>query len=175
MLFRSSGQADAPVACFHGVTVLYAWDVLERLRRGSSLSISSLIIAGLSCGLTVFTKDEGIAYLIIDVVALTLMLIVQTLMSQIHRRSETAQEGHSSESVRTILVAAMVVSTCAAVIVLPWLIHRRGLPQTAEMTYANRLSVEYLSQRLSTLTWSDRKSTRLNSSHIPLSRMPSSA
>ncbi len=149
-----SGQADAPVACFHGVTVLYAWDVLERLRRGSGLSISSLVIAGLSCGLTVFTKDEGIAYLIIDVVALTLMLIVQTLTSQIHRRSETAQEGHSSESVRTILVAAMVVSTCAAVIVVPWLIHRRGLPQTAEMTYADRLSVEYLSQRLSTLTWS---------------------
>lgn len=148
------GQADAPVACFHGVAVLYAWDVLERLRRDGVLSLSSLIISGLSCGLTVFTKDEGIAYLLIDMTGLALMLIVQTLFGHVRHKHGTEKNEHVSESVRTILVAGMVVSTCAAVIVVPWLMHRRGLPQTAEMAYADRLSVEYLLKRFQTLTWS---------------------
>lgn len=148
------GQADAPVACFHGIAVLYAWDVLEQLRRDGVLSISSLIIAGLSSGLTVFTKDEGIAYLIIDITGLVLMLIVQCLSGHVRRNDGTEKSGRLSESVRTILVAAMVVATCAAVIVVPWLMHRRGLPQTAEMAYADRLSVEYLLKRFQTLAWS---------------------
>ena len=148
------GQADAPVACFHGVAVLYAWDVLERLRRDGVLSLSSLIISGLSSGLTVFTKDEGIAYLIIDMAALALMLIVQSLSGHVRRNHGTEKNGRVSESVGTILVAGIVVATCAAVIVVPWLMHRRGLPQTAEMAYAGRFSVEYLLKRLQTLTWS---------------------
>ncbi|MEI8380925.1 MAG: hypothetical protein WCJ09_12405 [Planctomycetota bacterium] len=148
------GQADAPVACFHGIAILYAWDVLERLRRDGVLSISSLIIAGLSSGLTVFTKDEGIAYLIIDMVALALMLTVQSLSGHVRRNHGIEKNGRVSESVGTILVAGIVVSTCAAVIVVPWLMHRRDLPQTAEMAYADRLSVEYLFKRFQTLTWS---------------------
>lgn len=148
------GQADAPVACYHGVAVLYAWDALERLQSKGTLSIGALIVAGLTSGLTVFTKDEGIAYLIIDMAALAFMLSVESLSGHACRDHRTAKIGRLSNSVRTILVGATVVATCTAVIVVPWLIHRRGLPQTAEMAYADRLSVEYLLKKFQTLTWS---------------------
>ena len=44
-----------------------------------------------------------------------------------------------------------------------------------EIAHRLHLSLDYVNQAIEFLSTLDRKSTRLNSSHIPLSRMPSSA
>ena len=55
---------------------------------------------------------------------------------------------------------------------LPWRYRHSGLPEGAVVTAVVLKLVDGDTKKISAL---DRKSTRLNSSHIPLSRMPSSA
>jgi len=149
------GQADAPVACFHGVALLYAWDFLERLdepRQTVSL-VGAAALAGICGALTAFTKDEGIAFLMVDGAVLCLLLMVTAYRDRAaRRRSMTVPATESSE--RPLVPVVLAYAGCAAVILLPWFLHRRGLPQTTEMNYFGRLSPGFLLQQLGTLTWS---------------------
>ena len=131
------GQADAPVACFHGVTVLYLWDVLGRARRNESVLGSSLV-AGTCAGLTLFTKDEGIAYLMIDSVALGLLTLGSLT---------------SLPKLGSYLRLAVVYGLAAGSIIVPWFWHRRSLPLTTEMNYFGRMTPQLLLSRLDTLAW----------------------
>ena len=132
------GQADAPVACFHGLSVLYLWEGLTRERNGQS-SRRSMLMAGICGGLAAFTKDEGTAFLMIDASILGLFWLASIRNpGQFHRSSFGVG----------IFVAA------ASTILLPWFIHRRSLPITTEMNYFGRMSVELFVSRLDTLRWS---------------------
>lgn len=132
------GQADAPVACFHTVSVLYLWDALVSQRRGL-FHVDSVLAAGLAAGATVFTKDEGIAFFIIDTGILTLFGVVNLIRRAGVRRSCTAM---------------VLFPIAAGVMLLPWFIHRRGLPLTTEMNYFGRMTVAMFVGRLPTLGWS---------------------
>ena len=132
------GQADAPVACFHGLSVLYLWDGLIRQRSGQS-GISSLLMAGICGGLAAFTKDEGTAFLMIDASILGLFWLASIRIPDQFRRLSFGLG---------IFIAA------ASAILLPWFIHRRSLPLTTEMNYFGRMSVELFVSRLDTLRWS---------------------
>ncbi len=145
-----SGQADAPMACFHGLALLYLWDVWESAERStvglpsltqrvgvevaSNGEIGSSIIAGLCGALAAFTKDEGIAFLLVDIVALSLIVIA----SRARFRSAVPLVG---------------VVVCAAIILAPWFGHRRGLPLTTEMNYFGRASFSLAVERLPVLAW----------------------
>lgn len=140
------GQADAPVACYHGIAVLYGWDWLRRRTAAEGRSESrdaecsvSIIIAGIAAGLTIFTKDEGIAFLTVDAPLLALLANLQ-----LPRR------------LRTLLVPASLFTLSTALIVVPWFWHRSELPVTGEMRYFHRLHGEPLLAGLTTLGWSAR-------------------
>ena len=131
------GQADAPVACYHGLSVLYLWDGLRRIRSGGSGS-RPLFIAGLCGGLTAFTKDEGIAYLMIDTSILGLCVLGSCFTFERCRR----------------LIQAMIVFVMTTVAVIgPWFLHRRNLPLTTEMNYFGRMTMSLFISRLDTLHW----------------------
>lgn len=132
------GQADAPVACFHGLSILYLWDGLQRLRQGHACT-GPFLVAGICGGLTAFTKEEGIAFLMIQVAILGLFTI-------------TAWRHPSN--LRRLILASMIYVLAAAVIILPWMIHRRSLPTTTEMNYFERMTVALFLSRLETLNWS---------------------
>ena len=83
-----------------------------------------------------------------------------------------------------LLVLVGVLSTVSVFIGLRWLPERVNVTQNGFRGTAMNQIVHPVAQRLlqannlipeSSDPASDRKSTRLNSSHIPLSRMPSSA
>ena len=52
---------------------------------------------------------------------------------------------------------------------------KTGRSQTMNSLHLKRLAIDFNFFKDGKLIYEDRKSTRLNSSHIPLSRMPSSA
>lgn len=134
------GQADAPIGCFHAVALLYIWDACEHARDGSLPTfLGSALVAGLCGGLAAFTKDEGLAFLIVDVALLGLL----TLGALIARRSAAR-----------FAALTMVFSGCAIGLLLPWMMHRNTLPATTEMNYFGRLSLEMLTSRIGTLAWS---------------------
>jgi len=132
------GQADAPVACFHGLSMLYLWDGLQRLRRGEAHA-APFLVAGICGGLTAFTKDEGIAYLMIQVAIMGLFTICA-----IRRMPD----------LRRVLTGSVAYVVPAAIAIVPWMIHRRSLPTTTEMNYFERMTLSLFVSRLETLLWS---------------------
>ncbi len=131
------GQADAPVACYHGLSVLYLWDGLRRQKRGDNSS-GSVLMAGICGGMGAFTKDEGIAYLMIDAMILGLF---------------TLGSLRSLTQFRTLLRAVAMFVITAGSMLVPWLMHRRTLPLTTEMNYFGRMTVPLFLGRLDTLSW----------------------
>ena len=197
-----SGQADAPIACFHGIALLYMWDACARhdsptptrsvsedasasevtiapplanaavnrtdsRREAASFSFSltfrdgvnaasqrvmgASIIAGLCGALAAFTKDEGIAFLLVDVAALSLVIVVGFVLKRHHTGASDQADivQQTSSSFRT-LVAVVV---CAVIVLGPWFVHRRGLPLTTEMNYFGRASFALVIERLPVLAW----------------------
>lgn len=149
------GQADAPVACYHGVALLYAWDFLERIReqRPTVSVVGAAAVAGFCSGLTAFTKDEGIAFLMVDGAVLSLLLLMIFGRSLLSRRS-VEPAGATTACYRPAIVTLLVFAGCAFVVLIPWFLHRRSLPHTTEMNYFGRLSPTFLRERLGTLSWS---------------------
>ena len=132
------GQADAPTACYHGISLLYLWESLSR-RPSQQSAIGSMLLAGLCGALAAFTKDEGIAYLMIDGAILGLFLLGFL---------------RNPEQLRRALFGMVLFVAAASALLIPWLIHRRSLPNTTEMNYFGRMTVDLLVSRLETLKWS---------------------
>ncbi len=138
-----SGQADAPVACFHLTAVLYLWSFLITLSENraedsaaGSYSVFTLVIAGLAAGLTIFTKDEGIALFLVDIIALLIVTGVY-----FRNRIVEAAGGMFRFAVVTVLL------------VTPWFYYRASLPSTMEMSYFSRMQVSTIAQGLASLKW----------------------
>ena len=134
-----SGQADGPVACFHTVTLLYLWSFLyENTRTTSepSVLIRSPIIAGLTAGMAIFTKDEGIAFFLVDFIAILIVTIL-------YFRNQLISIANSlfSFGITTVIVIA------------PWFFHRSQLPSTTEMAYFSRMQITTLTEGFSALFW----------------------
>jgi hypothetical protein len=130
-----SGQADAPVACFHGIAVLYLWDWF----RSQSTELGqnrTLILAAIAAAMTIFTKDEGIALFLVDAGMLALILLV------VFRRFAFA------------IIQTAIFVTITVLLIAPWFWHRSELPATTEMTYANRFNIETMLEGMKTLAWS---------------------
>ena len=132
------GQADAPIACYHSLSLLFLWDAL-RQKQFQQVSTGSLVLAGIFAGLAAFTKDEGIAYLIIDGTILGLLALSPVRSRQRLKRS---------------CLEGILFLTAAGIILVPWLIHRRSLPNTTEMNYFERMTWELFFSRMETLRWS---------------------
>lgn len=137
-----SGQADAPVACFHGLSLLYLWDWLRTRRRDGSASYHSIAAAAVAAAMTLFTKDEGIALFIVD----TGMLVVLGGIGYVNNRGDR-------QNVRTSVTSIILFVAGVAAISSVWFLHRRELPSTTEMSYGHRLTPAVLIAGLSTLTW----------------------
>lgn len=129
-------QGDAPVACFHGVSLLYLRDALRSRASGRQLN-RSLVIAGIAAASAAFTKDEGLALMLVDTLALLIVL------------SLTAGRGWRQS-------ATIVATFCGTAVVLlaPWLWHRGSLPATTEMNYFGRATPQQVREQLDTLKWS---------------------
>ncbi len=227
-----SGQADAPMACFHGLAMLYLWDACtwsdsptptrsvsedasasevtsvtsfanaavnrtdsRREAASSSLTLrvgvnaasqrvmAASIIAGLCGALAAFTKDEGIAFLLVDCVALSLIVITRVVSDDVSERGGVSppvlgrqpaleEPGGLRRPARKPLtlcrvrylsiacrarlrVAVPLVSVvvCAVIVHAPWFVHRRGLPLTTEMNYFGRASFSLAVERWPVLAW----------------------
>ncbi len=138
-----SGQADGPVACFHLVAILYLWSFLKSVSENNperpvkqTGSICTLIIAGLATGLAIFTKDEGIALFLVDLIALLIVTLV-------YFRNRLVFAGAS------ILQFTLTV----AILVAPWFYYRTQLPSTMEMTYFSRMQISTSSEGIASLQW----------------------
>ncbi len=142
-----SAQADAPMACFHGVAVLLLWDGFLESPGGSRRRGLFLAAAIVSSG--VFIKDEGLAYLLVHLLSwgVSLFLGGNSL------GSGCAGEGRLRSLGRN-LVMMFGFALTTAVLLTPWLLHRRTLPSTTEMHYFERLDAGRLIERVSTLRWS---------------------
>jgi hypothetical protein len=139
-----SGQGDAPLASYHGLAVLYAWDALQRAPRAASAQSDWrpwLLVGGLGAA-AAFTKDEGIAYLMVGSVALAGAWCAASF-----RRQDGGIRLCDLPAVLTALGAT------ASLILGPWFWHRRGLPTTTEMNYFGRLSVALLVEQRERLRW----------------------
>lgn len=132
-----TAQGDLPVGCLHGMSVLSLWDYLRH--RGSAGNGWRLILAGIAAGWGMFTKDEGMAFILVDSAVLVVLTIAICWRTQ---------------SVLSGLIRLTAFFLPVAVVVGPWLLHRRTLPVTTEMTYFSRLGPEELRAGLSTLGWS---------------------
>lgn len=134
-----SGQADGPVACFHTVALLYLWCFLYTMVR-SQLDRSELghflVIAGLAAGLTIFTKDEGIAYFLIDLISLSIV----TVLYFRHQFISAA-------------ISIFKFGLTVGIVVAPWFYHRSHLPSTTEMTYFSRMQITTLAEGFTAVYW----------------------
>lgn len=171
-----SAQADAPMACFHGLALLYAWHGLRRHGEGRAAERGDWMLAGLFAAAAAFTKDEGIAYLGTTTAALCVAWAVgawhswpaQRGQPSAAHRSENpsaaasaarapAPEGASSrrrQAAAAQLLRVLTLFAAPVVIVLvPWFLHRRSLPTTTEMDYFGRLSLERLAGGGVRLRW----------------------
>jgi len=146
-------QADAAVACFHGIAVLYLWDGMSC--ASPKFRLRKALLAGFVASCAAFTKDEGTAFLIIDVLSWTAALVLATLMRAVSGRKSP---GASSEShfamLRFDAFRVLLFTSFAGTMLLPWFSHRRRLPEVTEMHYVGRMSISALYDRLSTLRWS---------------------
>ncbi|MDA0832453.1 MAG: hypothetical protein O2955_01355 [Planctomycetota bacterium] len=137
-------QADAPVACFHGLAVLFLWDAHQETDRGFRRRL--IVISATAAATAAFIKDEGLAFLLIDIIACGLALIFG-------RRLNSATESNVARHRFGAVDWGLLVGI-AVVLLVPWFIHRRGLPSTTEMNYFGRISFSLLIDRLPTLLWS---------------------
>ena len=113
----------------------------------------NLIVAALAAGLAAFTKDEGISYEAIDVVALVGALIGWRLgcrFSSQSARSDAVQ----SIGWRPMATAMATLVVVPGLLLAPWLRHRMQLPLTGEMNYFGRLSLTAVVSGMGTLNWS---------------------
>jgi hypothetical protein len=157
-----SGQADAPLACFHGAAALFIWDMLRSAFAPSGEAATgqapASVRAGVGPGMLIgslaasaaFTKDEGIAFLIIDVVAFTMACLWGRLQARCSARTD---ESPGPIRFSTWIVPLAAASAVTAALLGPWLWHRRSLPTATEMQYFDRLSVSLLVERLDAVTW----------------------
>ena len=161
------GQADAPVGCFHGVSVLYLWDYWRNCSRSLWLPTTamggsrSLIISGLCAGLSAFTKDEGLAFLMVD----TALIAAFVLITFVVRRTG----GHRIDPINDVAVNPSAESRianalprswspvfyliAAAIILIPWFAYRRELPRTTEMEYFRRMTLSRMIEETASLNW----------------------
>lgn len=134
-----SGQADGPIACFHTVTLLYLWSFLYAKYRASTESpilARSPIIAGLSAGMTIFTKDEGIAFFLIDLIAIILVAVL-----------------YFRGQLISFLISLLQFGFMTVIVVAPWFSHRGQLPSTTEMAYFSRMQITTLTEGVSAIAW----------------------
>ncbi|MFV0444942.1 MAG: hypothetical protein ACK5Q5_15320 [Planctomycetaceae bacterium] len=144
-----SAQADAVLGAFHGLTVLAIWDGLRtrRLSGPSSQSLRPWIIGGLAAACAVFVKDEGLAFLLVDATAVSLLLNYQLISRRKTVNASPMPWRH------TVLPLGWAMLFPAATCVV-WFWHRHRLPTTTEMTYFSRLTADSLQQGWDTLSWS---------------------
>ncbi len=140
-------QADAPMACFHGVAVLMLWDGFQEAPGGARRR--SLFYASALAATAVFIKDEGLAYILVHLLAWGLALVIGGGWLG----CGPAGEGRLRSVARHLLLM-VAFALIAAVLLTPWMLHRRSLPTTTEMHYFERLDAGRLLDRLSTLRWS---------------------
>tara|TARA_R110002111_G_scaffold262869_1_gene342126 strand:+ start:40023 stop:41459 length:1437 start_codon:yes stop_codon:yes gene_type:complete len=134
-----SGQADGPVACFHTVALLYLWSYLSALTREnpqSSVLARLPLIAGLAAGMTIFTKDEGIAFFLVDLIALSLVTVL-----------------YFRKRLISTAVSILQFGLTTVIVVVPWFIHRSQLPSTTEMAYFSRMQITTLAEGFSAFFW----------------------
>lgn len=134
-----SGQADGPVACFHTVALLYLWRFLndQQLSKcDQSTSTHILVIAGLAAALTIFTKDEGIAFFLVDLIALSIITLL-------YFRSQLVSTA----------ISIFKFGLTTVIVIAPWFYHRSQLPSTTEMTYFSRMQITTFADGLTALSW----------------------
>jgi hypothetical protein len=161
------GQADAPVGCFHGVSVLYLWDYWRNRSRTPKLppmamgGSRSLILSGLFAGFCAFTKDEGLAFLMVDT-ALIAGFVVMPFVTRLtgRRRIEpmNIEPGNPPAESRHVdtrhgFWTPVFYVIAAAIILTPWILYRRELPRTTEMEYFRRLTLSRLFDETASLNW----------------------
>lgn len=113
--------ADIPTTSFHGVAVLYVWDALQRAPGRDR--ICGLLIASGMASSCVFTKSEGLSYLIVDVLAWG----IATLGSRGVTTSDDKNTGRSTSWGRELFGLAIFV-LFTAFLLAPWMIYRHALP-----------------------------------------------
>jgi hypothetical protein len=145
-------QADAPVACYHGLSVLYLWEGL-RLNglvasnadgRRAPLHLRPFVMAGILAGMAAFTKDEGFAFVAIDAAVL---LVVSFLM--LVRRPNTGMISDWFWVGKALLAFGIAFLGY----IIPWMIYSRYLPMTTEMNYVGRFTWENLVARQADVGW----------------------
>ncbi len=114
-----SGLADVPLAAFYSAVVLYL------IRWNESGEVRDLILASLFMSFCVFTKNEGLAILLVTAVGITIVAAIKQ-----HRR----------RLVHVVLYCGSVF--CISV---PWLLFRRSLPRLDE-NYPAYLSIDRVMQ-----------------------------
>ncbi len=137
------GQADAPVGCYHGLSLLYLWSWLRTRRKQQHGDTRSLVLAAFLAAMTLFVKDEGLALALIDGSLLCLLVLVTSVRSG----------GGKTAVTSTILWPGLFAAT-VLLIAAPWFYYRGRLPQTTEMNYSGRLNLTTLAEGMSTLAWS---------------------
>lgn len=155
-----TAQADAVVAGFHGAAMLYLWSGLQRVRAtGSPVAArGEATIAGLLAACTLFTKDEGLAFVLVDTTLCSLLLVVMSLRPTggAAGRASSAQRPGRHCIDRVLAAGAPLGAFLTPVLGLGglWFWHRNTLPTTTEMTYFDRLSWDGLLAGAATLGWS---------------------
>lgn len=147
-----TGQADAPVACFEGLALLYLWDALSPRAETKSIWYQSLIFGTIFGATVAFTKDEGISHGLIRATAFGCALIVRLLKRQ--DSTDGTRDVRQSLSARDMLTAGLILVALPALLLAPWFLHRRTLPLTGEMNYFGRLTLSSIWNGLPTLQWS---------------------
>ena len=161
------GQADAPVGCFHGVSVLYLWDYWRNRLRSLRLppmamgGSRSLFLSGLCAGLGAFTKDEGLAFLMVDslLIAAFVMMSFVARWTGRHRidpindvAEKTSAESRQAAALPRLWTPGFYL-IAAAIILIPWFAYRQDLPKTTEMEYFRRLTLLRLVEETASLNW----------------------
>ncbi len=150
-----SGQADAPMACFHGLSVLYLWNFWIG-RTGTAVnSLSparSASIAGLLAGLAAFTKDEGLAFLLVDAGLLAGLALLSIFANRQHRLPSSDARPAATKWLQPWLVALIYVGA-ACLILGPWFYYRRHLPLTTEMNYFGRFATLRIEEQVEPILW----------------------
>lgn len=160
-----SGQADAPLGCFHGVSLCY---LALACTREEAAQRQSSIIAGLAAGFAAFTKDEGLAFFLVDG-ALIAAIGLHGLVTSNSRRpaaasasapdlvvSSTPLPPQMPAKERTAAISGLTwLAYIVPILVLtmPWWWYRRLLPMTTEMDYFGRLTYDQLASRAATIPW----------------------
>jgi hypothetical protein len=150
-------QADAPMAAWHGVTCLLIWRLLHGETEERRTAVG--VLAGVCAASAAFTKDEGLAFLMIDGIAVVMaMLCGGSWSSATNGPGAEQRTGHQPPALRTRLAAVwpslLLWGLVSTVMLSIWWWHRRSLPETTEMNYLGRMQGAVLWERISTLGWS---------------------